>query len=70
MGGVYITGFEPTLKLIPEEFLLSISLEEGGVLESHCQLMHLKRQKDQSINIGCRFTQVDPGSLQSYLRAI
>lgn len=70
MGGVYLTGFTNTDKLIPEEFRLTVETTEGSMLEGTCQLVHMKRSADQSMTFGCRFTQVDPGSLMSYLATI
>ncbi len=67
MGGAFITGFASEDKLIPEEFRLSVAVEGAEPLDGVCQLVHLTRSDDQTIAFGCRFTQVDPSSLQSYL---
>lgn len=67
MGGVYITGYANAHKLIPEEFRISMAVDDEHTLDGVCQLVHLKRADDQTMAFGCRFTQVDPGSLQSYL---
>jgi len=68
MGGAYITGYGETL--IPGAFRLRLVVENGRVLELGCQLVHLRRSKDETMALGCRFTQVDPGSLQRYLAEI
>ncbi len=70
MGGVYLTGFSSNDKLIPEEFKLVMAVEGERTLDGVCQLVHLHRGDDQTMAFGCRFTQVDPGSLQSYLANI
>ncbi len=70
MGGVYLTGYTNADKLIPEEFRLTVQTGTGSTLEGTCQLVHMKRAADQSMTFGCRFTQVDPGSLMSYLATI
>lgn len=70
MGGVYLTGYVSDSKLIPEEFKLVMSVEGDRTLDGVCQLVHLHRGDDQTMAFGCRFTQVDPGSLQSYLANI
>ncbi len=71
MGGVYVTGFSSADHRIPEAFRIAVKDEESGWgLESVCQLVHLKRTKDEGFGLGCRFTQVDPSSLQAYLQRI
>jgi excisionase family DNA binding protein len=71
MGGVFLTGFGTSHKLIPTEFRLKVDTgDERGTLDGVCQLVHLRRVDDESMAFGCRFTQVDPGSLQSYLASV
>lgn len=68
LGGAYLTGFSPTDKLFPDQFQLSVPASaEGPALDGVCQLIHLRRNADQTMNVGCRFTRVDPGALQNYL---
>ncbi len=69
MGGLYLTGFAAATKLIPEEFRIKMDTD-GKHLDGVCQLVHLRRTKDHNMAFGCRFTQVDPGSLQSYLASV
>ncbi len=71
MGGVYITGYSHPDKVVPAEFKLRMEVSEGDrTLDGVCQLVHLRRQNDETLSLGCRFTQVDPGSLQSYLATV
>jgi len=68
LGGAYITGFAPADKLFPDEFQLSVpETDDGPAWEGVCQLIHLRRNDDETMNPGCRFTRVDPGALQTYL---
>ncbi|MCB9524405.1 MAG: PilZ domain-containing protein [Myxococcales bacterium] len=71
MGGVYVTGFASADHRIPEEFSIKVDdAEQGWSIESTCQLVHLKRTRDEGFGLGCRFTQVDPSALQGYLQRI
>lgn len=71
MGGVFLTGLGTSHKLIPTEFRLKVDTGDArGTLDGVCQLVHLRRVDDESLAFGCRFTQVDPGSLQSYLASV
>jgi excisionase family DNA binding protein len=71
MGGVYLTGVQPgTDKSIPTEFRIVMDTDQTGTLDGICQVVHMRRTDDQSMSLGCRFTQVDPGSLQSYLASL
>lgn len=70
MGGVYLTGFRATEKVIPEEFRLRVQTDGRPALQGTCQIVHLHRVDEDTMSFGCRFTQVDPGSLQSYLAAL
>ena len=71
MGGVYFTGFSSFDDRIPQEFTLSMDGAEGRPrFEGACQLVHLKRTKDEGFGLGCRFTSIDPGTLQTYLQTV
>ena len=71
MGGVYLTGVQVGAdKTIPTEFRIVMDTERAGALDGVCQVVHMRRAEDQSMALGCRFTQVDPGSLQSYLATL
>lgn len=71
MGGALISGLDSEQSSLPVEFNLTVSA--GGdtpPLDGRCQLVHVRRDKDQNLLLGVRFTQVDPGSLKTYLSAI
>ncbi len=69
MGGVFLTNFEADQKIIPTEFRLVMDTDRGP-LDGICQLVHVRRLEDHSMSFGCRFTHVDPGTLQSYLATV
>lgn len=71
LGGAYVTGFASAKKLIPEEFRLIVDGSDGAPhLETTCEVVHVRRTSDQGLTLGCRFTWVDPRTLQSYLATI
>lgn len=71
LGGAFLTDFNPTRRLIPEEFRLIVDGSDGAPhLETVCEVVHVRRTSTQGLTLGCRFTRVDPGSLQSYLATI
>jgi excisionase family DNA binding protein len=65
LGGAYITGFRLGGG-IPAEFRLSVAANGHPALDTACQLVHARRDGDE-MNLGCRFTRVDPLALQTYL---
>ena len=71
MGGAFVTGFSSLKKLIPEEFRLVVDGTDGAPhLETTCEVVHVRRTDNQGLTLGCRFTSVDPRTLQSYLATI
>jgi hypothetical protein len=71
MGGVYVTGFDSHDTRIPQEFTLSMDGADGAPrFDGTCQLVHLKRTQTEAFGLGCRFTSIDPGTLQVYLQTI
>lgn len=71
MGGALISGIDPGQNSLPVEFNLTVSAGDGAPgLDGRCQLVHVRRDKEQNLLLGVRFTQVDPGSLKTYLSAI
>ncbi|MFN3202230.1 MAG: PilZ domain-containing protein [Bradymonadia bacterium] len=71
MGGALISGLDSTAGSLPVEFNLLVTSGDGAPpLDGRCQLVHVRRDKDQNLLLGVRFTQVDPGSLKTYLSTI
>lgn len=70
MGGVLLTGLGAELKSIPVEFRLTVQNEQGRSLDGTCQVVYMRRRDDATVALGCRFTQVDPGTLQAYLSSL
>ena len=71
MGGFYCTGFRAADQRIPEQFVVRVApSEDGPVVAGTCQVVHLRRTRDDGFGLGCRFIQVDPGSLMSYLQKL
>lgn len=71
MGGAFVTDYISRDKMVPTEFVLRIDVGAvGRTLDARCQLVHLRRTDDDALSFGCRFTQVDPGSLQSYIASL
>jgi hypothetical protein len=71
MGGAFVTDYVSRDKMVPTDFILRIDI--GAVartLDARCQLVHMRRTDDGTLSFGCRFTQVDPGSLQSYIASL
>jgi hypothetical protein len=71
LGGAFVTGFSSTRRIIPEEFRLIVDGTDGSPrLDTTCEVVHVRRTDDQGLTLGCRFTRVDPRTLQSYLASI
>lgn len=71
LGGLYLTGFRGTDGRIPEQLVVQVRGGEGvATLEGVCQLVHLRRTRDDGFGLGCRFTQVDPSALLTYLQRL
>lgn len=71
LGGAFLTDFNPTRRLIPEEFNLIVEGTDGSPrLETTCEVVHVRRTDGRGLTLGCRFTRVDPRTLQSYLAGI
>lgn len=71
LGGAYVTGFSSNNRLIPEEFRLVVDGTDGAPhLETSCEVVHVRRTQSSGLALGCRFTTVDPRTLQSYLASI
>lgn len=70
MGGVLLTGLDGTLKSIPAEFQIHVKNADGKALDGTCQVVYMRRRDDQTVALGCRFTQIDPGTLQAYLSSL
>lgn len=71
LGGAFVTGFSSSRRLIPEEFRLIVDGTDGAPhLDTTCEVVHVRRTDDQGLTLGCRFTRVDPRTLQSYLASI
>jgi excisionase family DNA binding protein len=71
LGGAFVTGFNPARRLIPEEFRLIVDGTDGAPhLDTTCEVVHVRRTENNGLTLGCRFTRVDPRTLQSYLATI
>lgn len=71
LGGAFLTGFASSRGVIPEEFRLVVDGTDGAPhLDTTCEIVHVRRTTDQGLTLGCRFTRVDPRTLQSYLASI
>ncbi|MEZ4430961.1 MAG: PilZ domain-containing protein [bacterium] len=71
MGGAFVTDYVSRDKMVPTEFILRIDIGAvGRTLDARCQLVHMRRTDDGTLSFGCRFTQVDPGSLQAYIASL
>ncbi|MBU0551769.1 PilZ domain-containing protein [Myxococcota bacterium] len=69
LTGVALRGFCAPNQQIPEEFELSIlDLNGARLLETRCQLIHLRREVG-GLTLGCRFLQLDPQQIERCLSA-